>query len=90
MVDIVRQEKKSREHYLGGYLKFMRETWTKIPPDQIDEACAHVETYDFPESRSTLTEMAQASGLSHSRLISQYVQHHTLLFAGDKLKTTEE
>ena len=74
----------------GGYLKFMRETWTKIPPDQIDEACAHVETYDFPESRSTLTEMAQAAGLSHSRLISQYVQHHTLLFVGDKLKTTEE
>lgn len=56
----------------------------------LDEACAHVETYDFPESRSTLTEMAQAAGLSHSRLISQYVQHHTLLFAGDKLKTTEE
>ena len=90
MVDVVRQEEQSREHYLEGYLKFMRETWSKVPPEQLDEACAHVETYDFPESRSTLNEMAQASGLSHSRLISQYVQHHTLLFAGDELKTTED
>ena len=86
MVDVVRQEEQSREHYLEGYLKFMRETWVKVPPEQLDEACAHVERYDFPESRSTLNEMAQASGLNHSRLISQYVQHHTLLFAGDELK----
>ena len=86
MVDVVRQEEQSREHYLEGYLKFMRETWVKVPPEQLDEACAHVESYDFPESRSTLNEMAQASGLNHSRLISQYVQHHTLLFAGDELK----
>ena len=50
MVDIVRQEKKSWEHYLGGYLKFMRETWTKIPPDQIDEARSHVESYDSPKA----------------------------------------
>ena len=78
MVDVVRQEEQSREHYLEGYLKFMRETWVKVPPEQLDEACAHVESYDFPESRSTLNEMAQASGLNHSRLISQYVQHHTL------------
>ena len=86
MVDVVRQEEQSREHYLEGYLKFMRETWVNVPPEQLDEACAHVESYDFPESRSTLNEMAQASGLNHSRLISQYVQHHTLLFAGDGLK----
>ena len=86
MVDVVRQEEQSREHYLEGYLKFMRETWVKVPPEQLDEACAHVESYDFPESRTTLNEMAQASGLNHSRLISQYVQHHTLLFAGDELK----
>ena len=86
MVDVVRQEKQSREHYLEGYLKFMRETWSKVPPDQLDEACAHVESYDFPESRSTLNEMAQTSGFNRSRLISQYAQHHTLLFTGDELK----
>ena len=50
MVDIVRQEKKSQEHYLGGYLKFMRETWSKVPEEQLDEACAHVETYDSPKA----------------------------------------
>ena len=86
MVDVVRQDEQSREHYLEGYLKFMRETWVKVPPEQLDEACAHVESYDFPESRSTLNEMAQTSGLNRSRLISQYAQHHTLLFAGDQLK----
>ena len=81
MVDVVREEKQSREHYLEGYLKFMRETWVKVPPEQLDEACAHVESYDFPECLSTLNEMAEASGLAHGQLINRHGQHHTVMFS---------
>jgi len=81
MVDVVREEGQSREHYLEGYLRFMRGSWANVPADQLEEACAHVETHDYPECLSTLTEMAQASGLNHSRVISQHGQHYTVLFA---------
>lgn len=81
MVDVVREEGQSREDYLDEYLKFMRECWTKVPEDQLDEACAHVEAHDFPECLSTLNEMAEASGLTHSQLISRHGQHHMVMFS---------
>ncbi|MEK7768355.1 MAG: class I SAM-dependent methyltransferase, partial [Pseudomonadota bacterium] len=81
LVDVVREENQSRESYLDGYLQFMREQWSKVPPDQLEEACTHVHDYDYPECLSTLQEMATAAGLNSTRLISRYAQHHTLLFS---------
>jgi SAM-dependent methyltransferase len=81
MVDVVREEGQSREDYLKQYLKFMRDTWTKVPADQLDEACEHVENHDFPECLSTLNEMAQASGLSPAKMISRHGQHHVMMFS---------
>lgn len=81
MVDVVREENQSRESYLDGYLKFMRENWTKVPPDQLEEACTHVHDHDHPECLSTLQEMATAAGLNSTRVVSHHAQHHTLLFS---------
>jgi SAM-dependent methyltransferase len=81
MVDVVRQENQSREDYLQDYLRLMREHWTRIPPDQLETACAHVEAYDYPEYLSTLKEMAKSSGLISSLVISQYGQHYAVLFS---------
>ncbi len=81
LVDVVREENQSREDYLEGYLKCMRDNWIKVPPDQLEEACTHVHDHDYPEYFSTLQEMAAAAGLQASRIVNQYGQHHTLLFA---------
>jgi SAM-dependent methyltransferase len=81
MVDVVREEGQSREDYLDDYLKFMRESWTKVPEDQLDEACAHVEAHDYPESLSTLSDMACSSGLTKSHVASRYGQHYTAMFS---------
>lgn len=85
LVDVVREENQSREDYLDGYLKCMRDTWSKIPPDQLEEACTHVHDHDYPEYFSTLQEMAAAAGLQASRIVNQYGQHHTLLFTRSSL-----
>lgn len=85
LVDVLREENQNRESYLDGYLKFMRETWTKVPQDQLEEACAHVRDHDYPECLSTLREMASEAGLNSIRLISRYAQHHTLLFSRSAL-----
>lgn len=81
MVDVIREEHQSREDFLEGYLTLMRERWTQIPADQLAAACEHVAAYDYPEYLSTLQDMAQASGLNHSRVICSYGQHHAVLFA---------
>lgn len=85
LVDVVREENQSRENYLEGYLKFMRESWIKVPHDQLEEACAHVHDYDYPECLSILEEMASAAGLNASRIISRYGPHYTLLFTRSSL-----
>ncbi|SCY55749.1 class I SAM-dependent methyltransferase [Nitrosospira sp. Nsp13] len=86
LVDVVREENQDRKSYLDGYLKFMRETWTKVPKDQLEEACAHVHDHDYPECLSTLREMASEAGLHSTQLISRYAQHHTLLFSRSTLE----
>jgi cyclopropane fatty-acyl-phospholipid synthase-like methyltransferase len=85
MVDVVREENQSREDYLEGYLRLMREHWTQIPQEQLESACEHVATYDYPEYFSTLKEMANASGLYCSRVISRYGQHYMVLFSRNVL-----
>jgi SAM-dependent methyltransferase len=81
LVDVVREENQDRETYLEGYLRSMREKWTEVPRDQLEEACAHVRDHDYPEPLSILQEMARQAGLGHMQLIGRHAQHHTLLFA---------
>ncbi|MDP1788135.1 trans-aconitate 2-methyltransferase [Nitrosomonas sp.] len=85
LVDVVREENQSRKDYLDGYLQCMRDNWSKIPPGQLEEACTHVHDHDYPEYFSTLQEMAAAAGLQASRIVNQYGQHQTLLFARSAL-----
>ncbi len=88
LVDVVREENQGREDYLDCYLRLMREKWTKVPQEQLEEACMHVRDHDYPESLSTLKEMAKAVGLSSSCVVSRYAQHYTLLFSRYDLKET--
>lgn len=81
LVDVVREENEDREGFLEGYLNFMRENWTSVPPEQLEEACAHVRDHDYPECLSTLRKMAGEAGLRSTWLISRHAQHHTLLFS---------
>jgi SAM-dependent methyltransferase len=85
MVDVVREENQSRDNYLDVYLRDMRERWTRIPPDRLEAACAHVASYDYPEYLSTLQEMANASGLNNSRVISRHGLHSAVLFLRNAL-----
>ena len=81
LVDVVREEGQDRESYLDDYLKYIRETWTEVPPDQLEEACTHVRHHDYPECLSTLKHMATEAGLDVCSLVSRHAQHHVLLFS---------
>lgn len=76
LVDVAREENQSREDFLEGYLKFMRENRITVQQEQWEQAYMHTHAECF----STLREMASAAGLTASRLISRYGQYSTLLF----------
>lgn len=80
MVDVVREDCQTREQYLDSYLHFMRTQWAEVIPAHLDEACAHVAAYDFPETLADLTRMAKQAALTETQLISRYAQHHILVF----------
>jgi len=81
MVDVIRSENQERADYIDSYLSVVRAHWNKIPQDQLEEICAHVRNYDFPECLSTLKEMAGDAGLHVAQLINCYKQHCTILFS---------
>lgn len=81
MVDVMREEGQSREHYLDGYLGNMRASWTAVPPDELELACAHVASFDFPETLADLTLMAETAGFSKPRVEARFAQHHVLVFS---------
>jgi SAM-dependent methyltransferase len=81
LVDVVREEGQTREEYLEGYLNFMRTHWTAVRPDHLEEACAHVAAYDFPETLSDLQRMAADASLADVRLVDRFAQHHVLVFS---------
>jgi SAM-dependent methyltransferase len=81
LVDVVREERQTREQYLEGYLDFMRTQWTAVRPDHLEEACSHVAAYDFPETFSDLKRMAAEASLTNVRLVDRFAQHHVLVFS---------
>jgi len=81
MVDVVREDGQSREHYLDGYLGNMRANWTAVPPDELEQACAHVASFDYPETLSDLDQMAALAGLTETRVVDRFAQHHVLVFS---------
>ncbi len=85
MVDVMREENQDRASFLDGYLRFMREKWTEVPRDKLEEACAHVRDHDYPECFSTIARMAKDAGLHSIRLVNRRAQHHTLLFSRSTL-----
>jgi SAM-dependent methyltransferase len=80
LVDIAREEEETREQYLETYLHTMRTQWTAIRPAEMEAACAHVATYDFPETVASLQRMAGNAHFSETRLVDRFAQHHVLVF----------
>lgn len=85
LVDVVRSEDQNRDEYLEGYLRVMRTEWTAINPSQVEEACAHVAAYDFPETFSTLRQLAVDAGLNRVEILDRFGPHYVLSFQRDSI-----
>lgn len=81
LIDVVREPDESRDHYIAGYLRRIRDDWKGLTQEMVDEACAHVAAFDHPESLATLDALAQDSGLAAGRLRAKFGPHALIEFA---------
>lgn len=81
MIDVLRDEGQGREEYLAAYLRLMREEWTAIPSEMIEEACEHVAAHDQPASFSELASAARSAGWAASEILEKHGPHHLLRFS---------
>ena len=75
LVDVVREEGETRGDYIAKYLDFMRRDWTEVPVDGLDEACAHVQAHDYPETESTLRDMGKRAGFATMERLVRFGPH---------------
>jgi len=82
LVDVVREEEETREEYIERYVEFMRKDWTEVPREQLDEACAHVQAFDFPETESALCGMGKRAGFANMDRLIRFGPHQVWEFGG--------
>ena len=80
LVDIVRQEGQTREEYIRKYLEFMRQDWTEVPREELEEACTHVQACDFPETESSMWEMGKKAGFATIERLIRFGPHQLFEF----------
>ena len=80
LVDLVREEGETRDEYIRKYLEFMRRDWTDVPKDELEEACAHVQAHDFPETESALRRMAKKAGFVRVERLARFGPHQVWEF----------
>lgn len=80
LIDVVREPGQSREDYIDDYLRRIRDDWKGLTREMVDEACAHVASFDHPESLATLDTLALDAGLSAGRLHAKFGPHTLVEF----------
>jgi hypothetical protein len=58
----------------------MRTSWTNVPPELLEQACAHVAAYDFPETLSELIRLGEGAGFGDCRLLERFGRHAVVAF----------
>ncbi|MBD2278895.1 MULTISPECIES: class I SAM-dependent methyltransferase [Nostocales] len=59
LIDIVCKEEEDKEHFVNRYLENMRQNWTALSSQDMSIMENHISTYDFPETQTTLYQLAQ-------------------------------
>ena len=59
LIDIVCKEGEDREKFVNRYLENMRQNWTALSSQDMSMIENHISTYDFPETQTTLYQLAQ-------------------------------
>ncbi|WP_413173326.1 class I SAM-dependent methyltransferase [Anabaena azotica] len=71
LIDIVCKEEEDREHFVNRYLENMRQNWTALSSQDMSIMENHISTFDFPETQTTLYQLAQKHNFVHCECLYQ-------------------
>jgi cyclopropane fatty-acyl-phospholipid synthase-like methyltransferase len=80
LVDVIREPEQTREDYIIAYLSQIRNNWPGLTAEMVDEACAHVAAFDFPEGLETLDLLAQRAGFQKGIVHAKFGPHAFIEF----------
>jgi SAM-dependent methyltransferase len=80
LIDVVRDDLESRDEAVAAYIRDMRRGWTRMTATDLENACAHVAEFDFPESVNGLVKMATEAGLVRHQRLASYGRHEAVVF----------
>jgi ubiquinone/menaquinone biosynthesis C-methylase UbiE len=75
LVDVMRDEGQSRPEYLYSYNRTVRTQWEPLTPDERNQVQEHIRNCDFPETASTLEQLARNAGFSNCRRLEKQTWH---------------
>ena len=75
LIDVMRDEGQTRPEYLYSYNRTVRTQWDVLTPDERNQVQEHIRSCDFPESASTLEQLARSAGLSNCQRLEKQTWH---------------
>ncbi|UWX57448.1 methyltransferase domain-containing protein [Chlorobaculum sp. MV4-Y] len=75
LVDVMRDEGQARQEYLYSYNKTVRTQWEALTPDERNQVQEHIRSCDFPETASTLEQLARNAGFSKCQRLEKQTWH---------------
>ena len=75
LVDVMRDEGQARQEYLYSYNKAVRTQWKALTPDERNQVQEHIRSCDFPETASTLEQLARNAGFTKCRRLEKQTWH---------------
>jgi len=76
--DLFKRSNESREAYLSSYCSYIDETWHALAPKEREKTKQHIKDSDFPETVTSIIEMAQKAGLTPKSLFEDSFKFHRL------------
>jgi ubiquinone/menaquinone biosynthesis C-methylase UbiE len=75
LVDVMRDEGQTRPDYLYNYNRTVRMQWAALTPDERNQVQEHIRNCDFPETASTLEQLARNAGFSTCKRLEKCTWH---------------
>ena len=75
LIDVMRRDGQSRDHYLDDYLCMVKNDWAAIHPIECARITEHVRANDFPLSPSEYQSLAHQAGFHKEALLDAHGFH---------------
>ena len=78
MIDLVSQDRESRETYIKRYLKNVTQQWSQLTIEERILISTHMLESDYPETQKTLESLSVNNGFKNMKCLYQHADNTQL------------